>query len=257
MSCGCACAAVRWPLPPGGQRRGEAEGTRDGKQQDQEERVGAIGSGEAAAEARARRRRQQRWLMAGAAAIAVVVAVVVVVARDGDDGARSGSPDGAESFAPQTTPPPWSPTYTDLAERIEALGFPAVGDESYHAHALLSVFVDGEQAPVPANIGIDEATRTVSPLHTHEPNGVVHMEADDPYPFTLGQVFAVWGVAFADGQLGGLRDAGSRSLQVYVNGERVTQPAAYELKDQDNVVVAYGEPGSFPTEPPADALAGA
>lgn len=209
----------------------------------------------AAAEARARRRRRQ--LVAGVIVVVAGAVVAVVLAMQGGDGdSPSGETSAADTAAGQATAPPWAPNYDDLARRIESLGFPPVGDESYHAHALLSVFVDGEEVPVPANIGIDEATRTVSPLHTHDPNGVVHMEADDPYPFTLGQVFAVWGVAFADGQLGSLRDAGTKAVQVYVNGERVPDPAAYELKDQDNVVVAYGEPGSFPTEPPADALAG-
>ena len=41
---------------------------------------------------------------------------------------------------------------------------------------------------------------------------------------------------------------------MYVNGEAVADPAGYKIEDGDNVVVAYGTAGSFPTEPPADAL---
>lgn len=183
--------------------------------------------------------------------------MALVAGGDGDGPPASAVPKAAASYEAQTTPPPWPPSYVNLADRIEELGFPPVGDESYHVHALLSVFVDGEQVTVPANIGIDEASGTVSPLHTHDPNGVVHLEADEPYPFSLVQVLGVWGVAFGPGQLGGMRDEGPRSVQVYVNGEKIVDPVAYELRDQDNVVIAYGEPGSFPIEPPADALSGA
>jgi hypothetical protein len=39
---------------------------------------------------------------------------------------------------------------------------------------------------------------------------------------------------------------------VYINGKPATRDT--ELVDGDNVVVAYGVVGSFPTEPPTDAL---
>ncbi len=78
------------------------------------------------------------------------------------------------------------------------------------------------------------------------------MEADDPYPYTLAHVMTTWGVAFGPDRLGGDTANGTKKVHVYVNGE----PAApdVELSDGDNVVVAYGEDGSFPTEPDADAL---
>lgn len=148
----------------------------------------------------------------------------------------------------------WDPDYDGLRGRVEALGFPPVGDESYHVHSQLSVYVDGDRIEVPANIGIDQTAQFASPLHTHQPFGVIHLEADNPYPFTLGQVFAVWGVEFDDGRLGDFRDEGDRTVQVYVNGKPARNPVEQPLADGDNIVVAYGTPESVPKNPSTDAL---
>ena len=193
--------------------------------------------------------RRLLWVVGGI----VVVAVLVGVA------ASSGGPDSSPSgdtarAGPLRTEPPWPPQYTGLGDRVEAAGVPPVGDESYHVHALLSVFVGGNPVTVPANIGIDQEARFMSPLHTHTPDGVIHFEADEPAPFTLGQVFAVWGVDFSPTRLGAYTAQADQRVHVFVNGERVEDPLRYRIADQDNVVVAFGRDGSFPTEPPADAL---
>lgn len=205
-----------------------------------------------------RRADRRRWYAIGAA-VAVVAVVIAVFAA-----AQSGNGDDIESAAtivPSSasgsllrTEAPWAPQSDNLAERVEQAGFPPVGDESFHVHALLSVFVDGEQVPVPTNIGIDQSSGFHSPLHTHTPDGVIHFEADEPSPFTLQQVFAMWGVDFSADRLGAYTPDGGKQIHVYVNGGRVADPAGYEISNGDNVVVAYGTDGSFPTEPPADAL---
>ena len=189
--------------------------------------------------------------MLAAVALAAAAVVAVIIANGGDD---DGSPTQTTEGQLLRTEAPWAPQYGGLRQRIDAAGFPPVGDESYHVHALLSVYVDGEQVAVPANIGIDARDRIESPLHTHTPDGVIHVEADEPGSFTLQDVFFIWGVEFAADRLGAYTPGGGRELYVYVNGEPVEDPAAYDIQQGDNIVVAYGEPGSFPTEPPDDAL---
>lgn len=156
----------------------------------------------------------------------------------------------------QATEPPWPPEYEHLQQRLQALDLPPVGDQSYHVHALLHVYVDGEPVTVPANIGIDSSEGIESSLHTHDTSGVIHMEAVHPYPYTLGDFFEVWGVRFSGTQLGAYTNSGSKTVQVYVNGHQIGDPTSYVLKADDNIVVAYGEPGSFPKEPSAAALEG-
>lgn len=191
---------------------------------------------------------RSRYLIIGLAALAIVGVLLVW---------RSATPDAppvAGVPAPLRTEPPWQPQTAGLRERVEEAGFPPVGDESYHVHALLSVYVDGKQVLVPSNIGIDQKSGYHSPLHTHTPDGVIHFEADDPSAFTIQQVFLMWGVDLDKNRLGAYVPDGSKQIHVYVNGEVIADPATYEVQDGDNIVVAYGEKDSFPTEPPTDAL---
>ena len=146
----------------------------------------------------------------------------------------------------QTTQAPWQPEYGSLQKRVAAMGLPQTADYPFHIHALLRIYVDGKRVPVPANIGIDQANGFIAPIHTHDATGIIHLEAVEAYPFKLGQVFNVWGVEFNGHQIGAYRDGGGRSLQVYVNGKRVSDPVGYRLRKHDRIVVAYGRPGSFP-----------
>src|SRR5205823_14298698 len=45
---------------------------------------------------------------------------------------------------------------------------------------------------IPANMGISSAPKFISPLHTHDATGVVHVESPTIETFTLGQFFDVW-----------------------------------------------------------------
>jgi hypothetical protein len=190
---------------------------------------------------------------------AAAVAGVIVAATSGGGGgsddteqtySQNSVPRGAE-VGTQTTPPPWRPEYARLPQRLQALGLPGLSEEIFHIHALLHVYVDGKAVTVPVNIGLDQSTGTFASLHTHDTSGIVHVEADRTFPFTIGQFFAVWGVGFANDRLGPYRSGSAEQLRVYVNGKRVSDPVDYVMHEHDNIVVGYGRPGSFPTEPPA------
>ena len=194
--------------------------------------------------------RRRRWIglaVGGLAAVAALFVLVAVIV-----GARGG--ENADGLA--VGPPPWPTETTHLRARLATLKFPPNGDESYHIHALLHVYVNGAPVIVPADIGISAADRIESPLHTHDTTGIIHIEAGQPHDFKLADFFTVWGVTLSDTQLGGYRNAGDRTVQVFANGQAVADPASYIIHAHDNIVVAYGAPGSFPTQPPADALDG-
>jgi hypothetical protein len=205
----------------------------------------------------ARRRRAIIYGVAGVLTAAVVAGIIVLVAgggssNSGDAAVAKGSvPAGAEVGA-QTTPPPWPPEYDHLEERLAALDLPALNESIFHIHALLHVYVNGKRVTVPANIGLNDSTGPFSSIHTHDTSGIVHMEADRTYPFTIGQFFAVWGVRFSNDQLGTFKPNGDKKLSVYVNGDRVSDPVDYVMKQHHDIVVGYGKPDSFPTKPPAN-----
>jgi hypothetical protein len=234
------------------------------KEQKERLRQERIAKEEAERKDTARRRRLQ--IGAGVAAVVVIGIVVAVIALSGggNGGSSSGSDSGIsyrQDSVPASaqlslleTPPPWKPNYKQLPQRVEALGLPGFNETTFHIHAHLEIFVDGKQEPIPANIGIDPATGFLSPLHTHgtapdNPEGTIHMEADQEYEFTLGQFMNVWGVKFSKDQLGSLKPKGDQKLQVFVNGKPVSDPVNLIMQEHDNIVIGYGKPDSFPHEP--------
>ena len=176
------------------------------------------------------------------ALVATIAMAVLVGGGPSDD--RSATVSGGSSGL-QAGWPPWPPETSSLHIRVGDLDLPAEG-EAFHVHALLRVYVDGEEVEVPANIGIAPASGMMVSIHTHDDSGKIHMEAAEPHPFTLTEVFTVWGVQFSQQQLGGLKATGDKKLEVLANG-RPVDPRTYELKDGDKLVVAYGKPGSAPS----------
>jgi hypothetical protein len=213
----------------------------------------------AASAAAGRRRRLQIGGGVGLLAIIVAVVIVIVASSGGGGGGSStasttstkaggdtGVPAGAQ-VGLQVTSAPWKPEYSLLAQRLTAFNFPQQTDVGYHVHAQLSVYVNGKQTPVPADIGIDPQGRFISPIHTHDTTGVIHMESAKFYPFTLAEFVNVWGVYFTNNQLGSYKAGdGGNVLQLWVNGKQVSDPVHYQLKSHDVLVLGYGKPGSFP-----------
>jgi hypothetical protein len=196
--------------------------------------------------------RKRRLIFAGGglAAIAVVGIVAIAIAAGGGGSSSSGdSPNSAQLTAGLNTGPgPWQPEYTHLADRFEASGLPQSASETYHIHAMLRIYINGKQEPIPANIGIDPQGQFLAALHTHDTSGIIHMEADNFYPFKLGQFMEMWGVKFTDTQIGAYYNQGKNTVQVYVNGKKVADPVNYEMKRHDAIVIGYGPPGSFPAK---------
>ena len=159
--------------------------------------------------------------------------------------------DTTATYAPGVvaSSPPWKPSYDGLKQRIEKLGLPPVGDERYHAHALFHIYNDGRLVEVPPNVGIDRPHKAYSSVHTHEPNGIIHMESSKPHKFTLGEFFVVWGVPFGERSLGDLQNDGDKQVRVFVNGKQIENAPDYVMRDNDSISIGYGTADSFPHDP--------
>jgi len=115
-------------------------------------------------------------------------------------GCSDGASDQADPPSPNTTEldsaslAPW-PLPTDVANRVAEAGLdlgPMGMAEHYHPQ--LQIVVNGVPVPIPAGIGIDPPTGSMSGLHTHSSDGVLHVEADTAGEiFTLVQLFTEWG----------------------------------------------------------------
>lgn len=207
--------------------------------------------GPAASVAPARRgQRPSRWWTG--AGIVVVVGFVVVLAvwvTQHNTGRPTATSSNAIPASPitsavgRTSQPPWSAP-SDVPAAVGQAGLPLLGAEGAveHIHAHLDLIVNGQPVTVPADIGIDQDGGRISPLHTHDTSGVIHVESPTRAQFSLAQFFAEWQVALTATHLGGLRAGdGSGQLHAFVNGRPVAgNPGAITLAGHDEIALVYG-----------------
>jgi hypothetical protein len=157
-------------------------------------------------------------------------------------------------------PPPTAPAGStsdlglpaDASAAAAAAGLPMLGQEhlNVHYHAHLDVVVRGQVEAVPAAIGIDRAKDKIAPLHTHTPDGIVHIESAADVPFTLGQFFTEWGHPISAAGIGSMTVSGSQELRVYRNGRLITgSPADVKFEPHDEIYVWIGPSSDQPTVP--------
>ena len=194
--------------------------------------------------ARAQRRRQLVWI----AGIAIAVAAGVFFFTNRND--TSSTPPGTLP-GELTTKAPWPANGAKSAARATALGLPPEGT-TMHEHANVQVFVHGKTETVPTDIGIDPAAGTIQSIHTHDDTGLVHLESSESREFTLDDFFGVWGVRFTPSCLGAYCNDDTDHLQVFVNGEEVTDNLQdVQLDDQTVIVVTYGTADQLPDPIPS------
>lgn len=140
-----------------------------------------------------------------------------------------------------------------LRPRLAAIGLPALSREGtvLHIHVHLDVFVDGRHVTLPAGIGIDPELRFISPLHTHDATGIVHVESPTVRTFTLGEFFGVWGVRLSRRCLGGYCARGAQRLRVYADGRSVDDLRGLALSPHEEIVVTFGTARQLPQPVPA------
>ncbi len=150
---------------------------------------------------------------------------------------RGGGANDAASVAPRVCPSGAAP---------QGHG-PACAERANLPHPLLAPRLRRWEGRVRAG------QRRSRPVHRHVLSAShARHQRHHPHGFTIGQAFAVWGVEFTNDQLGPYKASSRKQLQVYVNGKRISDPVDYVMHEHDNIVVGYGKPGSFPTEPPAN-----
>ncbi len=139
-----------------------------------------------------------------------------------------------------------------------------------HIHAHLDLFVDGKPVTIPAGIGIDIKAAGVrdektpdgtahsyfvntcqapclSPLHTHDPSGMIHEESRAPNhpPYLLGQFFREWGLAL-DSSCVGKYCRPNTLVHIYLDGTPFDgDPASIQLKSHLEIAIVIGQPPSL------------
>jgi hypothetical protein len=111
-----------------------------------------------------------------------------------------------------------------------------------HIHPVLTIIFDGEEQPIPKNIGIqlDGSGNATSfyRLHTHDDSGTIHVETPPPVrDFHLRDFFAVWEQPFDSTQILDFVADENDTITMTVNGSPSTEFGDLLLKDADQIVI--------------------
>jgi hypothetical protein len=202
--------------------------------------------------------RRNKLILYGAAAAGIlglaIVLAVVLFGRGSSTNTSAAHDDGPNvNFAAlqglQRTPPPWGTNTAQLRERLKPLGLNPLGAEGQvlHIHQHLDIFVNGKHVKVPRFIGIKlkpgPQLDFLTELHTHNPDGVIHLESLQAHAYSLGQFFGVWGVPLSRQCIGSLCAKPGTPLKFYVNGKPFTgNPVRLVLQEHDQYTIVYGKP---------------
>jgi hypothetical protein len=139
--------------------------------------------------------------------------------------------------------PELAPASTTQAGPVDGIPCASAEQLAYHIHAHLQVYVNGQSRAVPGGIGIPGSVTQQSPqgpvaaggqciywLHTHAPDGVIHVESPTQRIYTLGNFFDIWHQPLGPNEV----DSAKGPVAAFVNGKPFK-----------------GDPRSIPIEPHA------
>ncbi len=178
------------------------------------------------------------WITGGIAVVAVIVITVAIAAFGGS--AKPVHVNFAQMPGLQTGPPPWNNDSGNLQSNLSFVHLDPLAQEAlaFHIHQHLDTYVNGQHVTVPALIGISGSS-FITEMHTHTPDGVLHVESAKNRPYVLGQFFGEWGVRSNASCLG--RYCGD--LHWWVDGKPQTgNPADLIVRAHQEIVIAAGKP---------------
>ncbi len=106
-------------------------------------------------------------------------------------------------------------------------GVPCIYSEAFHIHPHLQILVDGQEEIIPAGIGIEPGcTREI---HTHGPDGEIHIEAAKDRGFKFSDFLSVWGKPL---------ERSGYVLKMTVDGTGTTD-TSFVLQDKQHIIFNY------------------
>lgn len=115
-----------------------------------------------------------------------------------------------------------------------------------HVHQHLALYDRGKPELIPSDVGRPILGDCVYWIHTHTPDGIIHVESPVVRTFTLGQFFDLWGEPLGPRAAGPARVLPGR-IVVYLNGRRYAgDPRSIPLTAHADIVIEAGPPYFHP-----------
>jgi hypothetical protein len=129
---------------------------------------------------------------------------------------------------PLETGPALAPASTTGTATVDGIQCGSTEQLAYHIHAHLAVFVNGQEYALPGGIGIPGSAieqssegpvaaggKCIYWLHTHAPDGIIHVESPTRRIYTLGNFFDEWHQPLSADRVGTVRG----TIAALINGK--------------------------------------
>lgn len=118
---------------------------------------------------------------------------------------------------------------------------------AYHIHAHLTINDHGRALAIPDSVGRPIFGQCFYWLHTHTPDGIIHIESPVVRSFTLGQFFAVWGEPLTRTRASDAKLHPGEKITVWLNGNRYAgDPRMIPLAQHTDITIDVGAPANKP-----------
>ncbi|GAC1589765.1 MAG: hypothetical protein NVS3B28_16120 [Candidatus Velthaea sp.] len=130
---------------------------------------------------------------------------------------------------------------------VDGIRCDAAEGVAMHIHPHLTIMDHGKQVRIPEDVGRPLGAQCLYWLHTHTPDGIVHIESPKVQTFTLGQFMDVWGEPMTKAGVGGAKPRKGEAVKVYVQGRPYAgDPRKIEFTQHLDIVVLVGPPYRVP-----------
>ncbi len=116
-----------------------------------------------------------------------------------------------------------------------------------HIHQHLTILDHGKPVTIPDDVGRPVIGQCFYWIHTHTPDGIIHIESPSFKTFTLGNFFDVWGEPLTKTDVAGAHPKKNERIVVWVNGSRYTgDPRGIQLSQHLDATIEVGPPYTRP-----------
>ena len=132
-------------------------------------------------------------------------------------------------------------------EVVGGISCDAQEGQRIHIHQHLVIVDHGTPVPIPPNVGQPAGKRCIYWVHTHTPDGFIHIEAPQDRTFTLGDFFTVWGQPLSLQSAGPAQVKKREAMKVWVDGKAYAKdPRSIPLSAHADIVIQVGPPYARP-----------
>ena len=112
-----------------------------------------------------------------------------------------------------------------------------------HIHQHVAVLDHGKPVTFPDDVGRPLVGQCFYWIHTHTPDGIVHIESPSFKTYTLGNFFDVWGEPLSTSNVAGAKPKRGEHVAVWVDGRAYAgDPRKIELTQHLDVTIVVGPP---------------